>query len=132
MRLLLDSHYCLWLTLRRDRLRPAEFGVLVDPDNELAFASTSIWELQTKWERRFVSGERKGEASPLQILRGLRSVNIACVDLTAEIAASELRSPIQHGDPFDALLLTIAQETGLKLFTRDEKLRGHPLAYHAE
>ena len=37
---------------------------------------------------------------------------------------------MDHSDPFDELLLTVAQETSRKLLTRDEKLRGHPLAFH--
>jgi PIN domain nuclease of toxin-antitoxin system len=52
--------------------------------------------------------------------------------LDALDAATALSVPMQHNDPFDALLLTIAQETGRKLITRDEKLRGYPLAFHAQ
>jgi PIN domain nuclease of toxin-antitoxin system len=131
LRLLLDSHYCLWLTLRRDRLRVPEFDALIDPNNDLAFSSISIWELRIKWDRRYVSGERRLDASPNDVLDGLRAVRLAVVDLTAELAAAPLRTPIPHGDPFDALLLAIAQETDRKLFTRDERLRGHPQAFHA-
>ena len=132
MRLLLDSHYCLWLTLRRDRLRAPEFDALIDPDNDLAFSSISIWELRIKWDRRYVSGERKIDASPNDVLDGLRAVRLTVVDLTADLAATPLRSPIPHSDPFDELLLTIAQETDRRLLTRDKKLRGHPLAFHAD
>ena len=101
-------------------------------DNDLAFSSVSIWELRIKWDGRYISGERKIDASPNDVLDGLRAVTIAAVDLTPELAATPLQTPITHGDPFDALLLTIAQETGRKLLTRDEKLRGHPLAFHAD
>ena len=132
MRLLLDSHYCFWLAMKRDALRPAELGVIIDPENEIAFPSVAIWELQIKWEKRFVSGVRKGEANPEDVLDYLREVEIPSVDLTCELAVASLREPIIHRDPFDALLLTIAQETGRKLLTRDEKLRGYPLAYHAD
>lgn len=131
MRLLLDSHYCFWLALRHDRLTPGEFAMLIEPENDIAFPSVAIWELRIKWERRFMSGTRKGEANPQDVLDYLRNLELAAVDLTPEVAAASLATPISHGDPFDALLLTIAQETGRKLFTRDEKLRGHPLAFHA-
>ena len=105
---------------------------MIDPDHDLAFSSVSIWELRIKWDARFVSGERKGDANPTSILNGLRAVNIASIDLTPDLATCELKTPMAHNDPFDALLLTIAQETDRRLFTRDAKLRGHPLALHAD
>ena len=132
MKLLLDSHYCFWLAITRDRLNLSELAILIEPENDIAFPSAAIWELRIKWEKRFVSGARKGEADPTDVLNYLREIGMPAVDLTPEIAATPLRVAIPHKDPFDELLLTIAQETGRKLFTRDEKLRGHPLAFHAE
>ncbi len=132
MSLLLDSHYCFWLALKRDRLRPAERLIIDDPARNLAFASATIWELRIKWDKRYVSGERKGEANPVDVLDYLREIGMPTIDLTPELAAAKLHFAIAHSDPFDELLLTIAQETGRKLFTRDAKLRGHPLAFHAD
>ncbi|MFT4027648.1 MAG: PIN domain-containing protein [Novosphingobium sp.] len=130
--MLLDSHYCFWLALRRDRLTPREFAMLIEPENDIAFASVAIWELRIKWERRFMSGTRKGEANPQEVLDYLRDLEMPGIALTPEIAAAPLTAPIAHSDPFDALLLTIAQETDRKLLTRDRMLRGHPLAFHAD
>lgn len=132
MKLLLDSHFCFWLAIEQDRMRPAELAVVLEPDNEIAFTSIAIWELRIKWDRRFVSGERKGEANPSDVLDYLREIKLPAIDLTPELASASLHTPTVHADPFDTLLLTIAQETGRRLFTRDEKLRGHPMAFHAE
>ena len=130
MRLLLDSHFCFWLALRRDRLAPPELDVMLDPENEIAFASASIWELRIKWDKRFVSGDRKGEANPSDVLDYLREIEMPAIDLTPELVLASLQTPIAHNDPFDELLLTIAQESERKLLTRDAKLRGHPMSYH--
>jgi PIN domain nuclease of toxin-antitoxin system len=132
LKLLLDTHYCLWLTFRRDRLQVQELSAIIEPDNEIAFSSVSIWELQIKWESRYVSGERKGEVSPIDVLYGLRQIEFLEINLTSDLAAATLQQQLAHSDPFDSLLLTIAQETGRKLLTRDTRLRGHPLAYHAD
>jgi PIN domain nuclease of toxin-antitoxin system len=132
LKLLLDSHFCFWLAIQQDRMRPAELAVVLEPDNEIAFTSVAIWELRIKWDRRFVSGERKGEANPSDVLGYLREIKLPAIDLTSELAGASLHTPTAHADPFDALLLTIAQETGRRLFTRDEKLRGHPMAFHAD
>lgn len=131
MKLLLDSHYCFWLALRRDRLTTAELAIIFEPQNEIAFPSAAIWELRIKWNKRHVSGDRKGEANPSDVLVYLREIEMPSIDLTPEIASATLRFPIAHNDPFDELLVIIAQETARKLLTRDEKLRGHPLALHA-
>ena len=130
MKLLLDSHFCFWLALRRERLAEIELSVILEPENDLAFPSIAIWELRIKWEKRFVSGERKGEANPSDVLNYLRHLGLPAIDLSPEIAATELREPIGHSDPFDELMLVIAQETDRLLFTRDARLRGHPLAYY--
>jgi len=131
LRFLLDSHYCLWLAVDRTRLRTAEQKLLFDPVYTLAFSSVAIWELKIKWEARFVSGSRKGQADPGDVLDVLRALDLEEIDLTSNQAAAVLRNPVSHGDPFDAQLLIVAQETDRILLTRDEKLRGHPLAFHA-
>ncbi len=131
MRLLLDSHYCLWLAVDRTRLRTAEQKLLFDPVYTLAFSSVAIWELKIKWDPRFVSGSRKGQADPGDVLDVLRALDLEEIDLTSNQAAALLRNPVSHRDPFDAQLLIVAQETDRILLTRDEKLRGHPLAFHA-
>ena len=131
MRLLLDSHFAFWLALKRGSLKPSELAILADPANELFVSSVSIWELRIKWDKRFVSGARKGEASPADVLASLREMGVELVDLDGDLAVAALAKPIAHNDPFDELLLAIAQERGMKLFTRDSKLAGHPLALTA-
>jgi PIN domain nuclease of toxin-antitoxin system len=131
MRLLLDSHYVLWLALNRNALSTDEMAILIDPDNQLAVSSVSIWELRVKWETTFVSGERKGPANPVDVLDGIRSMGITVIELDPVHAATALQGGIKTKDPFDDMLLVQAQETGMKLFTRDGKLKDHPLAFFA-
>ena len=132
MRLLLDSHYAFWLTLKRSQLSSAEFSALTDSANQLFVSCVSIWELRIKWESRFVSGMRKGEANPTDVLQLVRWLEIPVVDLTPDHAAASLRYPMAHKDPFDEQLLIHAQELGLLLFTRDADLVGHPQTYTLE
>ena len=132
MRLLLDTHIALWVATERDSLSTGELGALIDPANELAVSAVSIWEMRIKWESRFRSGERKGPASPLGLLVALETLGMPIEPLDAVQAGTALNVPTLHSDPFDSLLLTIAQETGRKLLTRDEKLLGHPLAFHPD
>lgn len=129
---LLDTHVAIWLASNYSLLRPSELAVILDPDNEIVVSAVSIWEIGIKWSKQYRSGERKGPIDPREMLSALRATKVVFLPLTAEHASSELRTPLNHDDPFDILLLTIAQELNGRLLTRDEKLRGHPLAYHAD
>ncbi len=132
MRFLLDTHMVLWFATDREHLTPGEFAAILDADNDPSVSVVSIWELRIKWDRRFRSGIRKGPIDPESLLVALKEFGLPVLPLTAEQSAAALKTPLLHSDPFDDLLLTIAQETGRKLLTRDEKLCGHPLAFHAD
>ncbi len=132
MRLLLDTHVVFWLVAERHKLSANELALLVEPLNDLCVSAVSIWELRIKWNSFYSSGERKGPDDPAKFLEGARKLGLGVDPLLPEYGAATLQHPMDHSDPFDDLLLTIAQETGRKLMTRDKKLRGHPLAYHAD
>ena len=129
--ILLDTHLAVWLASDYALLRPAELAVILEPDNEIVVSTVSIWEIRIKWSKLFRSGERKGPIDPHDMLLALRETNVIVLPLTAEHASAELRVALVHGDPFDNLLLTIAQEMNGRLLTRDADLRRHPLAFHA-
>ncbi len=131
MKLLLDTHIALWLASNYARLQTGELAAIMEPDNDIAVSAVSIWELRIKWQTRYRSGDRKGPADPLDILAALKRMKIPVLALTAEHSATQLGHPIDHKDPFDDLLLTVAQETNRRLLTRDVDMVGHPLAYHA-
>ncbi len=132
MRFLLDTHIAYWLVAERENLSVSEYHLLVDPINELSISTVSVWELRIKWNTFYRSGDRKGPIDPLKVIASIHKLGLSIEPLIAEHAAASLHMPIPHCDPFDDLLLTIAQETGRKLFTRDRKLRDHPLAFLAE
>lgn len=129
MRLLLDSHFVVWLTTQRSRLTAAELAFLIDPETELHVSAVSIWEIRVKWNSYFVSGRRKGPCDPAQLLILVEQLDIETCPLMPNQAAAELAVPVAHKDPFDELLLVHAQELGMKLLTRDKKLLGHPQAF---
>jgi PIN domain nuclease of toxin-antitoxin system len=126
MRLLLDTHFAVWLAAQRDRLKQTELALLMNPDNELWVSSVSIWEIRLKWNSYFKSGSRKGPIDPSQLLALIEKLEIDLLPLLPSQAAATLISPTSHKDPFDELLLVHAQELGLKLLTRDRKLENHP------
>jgi PIN domain nuclease of toxin-antitoxin system len=126
MRLLLDTHFAVWLATQRDRLKQTELALLINPENELWVSSVSIWEIRLKWNSYFKSGSRKGPIDPSELLALIEKLEIDLLPLLPSQAAATLISPTAHKDPFDELLLVHAQELGLKLLTRDRRLLRHP------
>lgn len=94
-------------------------------------SSVSIWETRLKWQSWHAPGERKGIIAPDDLLGFVEAIGWTLLPLSAHHAAAILAQPLDHKDPFDELLLVQAQQDGLRLLTRDEKLLGHPLAWTA-
>lgn len=130
--ILLDTHIAVWLASNVSLLRAQELAVILEPENEVVVSAVSIWEMQIKWTKHFRSGARKGPIDPRDMLFALREMRIVVLPLIPEHASARLQVPLDHSDPFDSLLLAIAQEMNGQLLTRDADLRGHPLAYYAE
>ena len=128
MSLLLDTHYVFAIAGSPGRLSGTEINFLAAYQGRFVVSAVSLWEMRLKWDALHASGDRKGPLDPAQAMRILGGQNIDFLPLSAAHAATRLREPIPHGDPFDELLLVQAQMEGLKLLTRDGKLLGHPLA----
>ena len=110
------------------QLSGTERDFLAAYPDRFVVSAVSIWEMRLKWDALHASGDRKGPLDPAQAMRILGGQNIDFLPLSAAHAATRLREPLSHGDPFDELLFVQAQVEGLKLLTRDGKLLGHTLA----
>ena len=128
MRLLLDSHFILWITSDAEKLTGAEQAALRG-DVTLIVPAVGLWELNLKWQSLGKSGERRLDIAPANLLATIRDLGWEIAMLDPDSAVATLDSPILHKDPFDTLLLVQAQELGIQLLSRDEKLMGHPLVF---
>ena len=128
MKLLLDTHFVLWVATDAGRLRPAEVRFLDRPEMELIVSAVSIWELALKWDSFHVSGDRKGPADPRRVLNAWTDSMATLAPLLPDHAAATLDPELQHSDPFDRLMLLQAQQLNARLFTRDPELLAHPVA----
>lgn len=131
MKVLLDTHFIIWLATDPARLLPNELAILGSEDNLIIASAVSIWEIRLKWTSAYVSGKRKGVVDPIDALALANSAGMSLLMLDAETAATPLIVPLAHKDPFDELLLVHAQRTGARLLTRDRALLEHPLAYQS-
>ena len=129
MRLLLDTHFLVWMVILPTQLTRIERATLTAPEHELVVSPVSIWELRVKWNQRDRDGNRKGALDPDRALAYIAGNSIELAMLTGADTATSLAVPLAHRDPFDEMLLIHADRLGAKLFTRDRLLAGHPLAY---
>lgn len=117
---LLDTHVVHWLAAEPDRLS-RDAATAIEEADELAVADISWFELA--WLARH---ERILVTIPIaswlaHLANGVRTLPIA-----PAIAAAAVALPSSFtGDPADRLIYATAVEHGMRLVTKDEKLRSH-------
>lgn len=125
---MLDTHILVWMMRAPERLRPADYAAIDDAGSGLLVSVISIWEIRTKW----LADRRKGRLdevpSPEEAIAFANANDFAIVPLAADDCAVMLRTPLDHIDPFDEMLLVHAQQLGARLLTRNRKLSHHPLS----
>ncbi len=118
MRLLLDTHIWLWLTIDPGRLRKHTSAILKDQANELWLSPINTWEALTlHWKRRiFLSDQLRDWVAVAT--KGLKEAPV-----THEIMI-EARQFELHQDPADRILAATAKVLDLTLVTADTRLLG--------
>ena len=114
MRLLLDTQVALWWLTASPRLPKASRDLVAGSPCFLSVVS--LWEVDLKHRlgKLAVSAERFRDE--------MRSAGATILSLTDEHVLTRLELPQAHNDPFDRLLLGIAECEHLILLTADETL----------
>lgn len=132
MRVLLDTHYLIWLANDPSMLSRREQDVIGDERYRLLASTVSLWELRTKWNARDRNGNRKGVLSPQAAFDFVESFGLELAPVLADDCLYDLEPAMAHADPFDEMLLIHAGRLEARLLTRDRALANHPLAYRFE
>lgn len=127
MRVLLDTHFLVWLIEDETRISPAERALLGRNSTQSHVSSVSIWELRMKGASERRRGRPVFVPTPEIAIRFCNTNNITFVDMRADDPAIVLATEPAHHDPFDEMLLIHAQRLGARLLSRDRLLRDHPL-----
>ena len=128
MKILLDTHFLIWLATDAQKLSSAESRLLQAANSEILLSTVTIWELRVKAAAQL---RRGGLALPLLASDAITFARLNELAIMApEVGdyAVPLVPPLAHTDPFDEMLLVHAQQLGARLLTRDDKLTGHALA----
>ncbi|HEY4115582.1 MAG TPA: type II toxin-antitoxin system VapC family toxin [Rhizomicrobium sp.] len=117
MKLLLDTHVLIWWLDGSRKLGERALSHLTATDAELSASAVSWWEIGIKSALgRMTFDWHTGR----EILASNRIKPLLVTFAHAEAAAG---LPLHHGDPFDRMLVAQASHEGLRLLTRDKKLK---------
>ncbi len=118
MKLLLDTHVLLWAQGAPERLG-AQRAWIEDEDNTLLISAASTWELAIK----VGLGKIALPAAVLEfVVSRARRLGAELLPISHEHAASVVRLPEIHSDPFDRLLVAQSIAEGATLLTADAAL----------
>ncbi|MGH3116250.1 MAG: type II toxin-antitoxin system VapC family toxin, partial [Gaiellales bacterium] len=117
---LLDSHVVHWWSAEPERISAAATNALHEAD-ELAVAAISWFELA--W---LATHERIVLSIPVRSWLDQLAARVRTLPLTPAVADTAVSLPSTFpGDPADRLIYATAVEHGLRLITKDGKLRSH-------
>jgi PIN domain nuclease of toxin-antitoxin system len=124
LRLLLDTHIVLALIDGRVSATYPAFARALS-EEELTVSVVSLWEIAIK--------VRLGKLATRVLLPDLAGAldhqGVSVMELKVRHAVADVEPSPMTRDPFDRLLLAIAQVEGLKLVTADRVLADHPAAF---
>ncbi|HYW42225.1 MAG TPA: type II toxin-antitoxin system VapC family toxin [Bryobacteraceae bacterium] len=114
MRLLLDTQVALWWLTASPRLSKSSRELMVS--SPCAVSVVSIWEVDLK--------HRLGKLpiAPARFRDEMRSAGATVLSITDEHVLTRVKAAESHRDPFDRLLLSVAEAENLVLLTADTEL----------
>jgi PIN domain nuclease of toxin-antitoxin system len=117
LKLLLDSHVLLWWADGSPQLGAKARNFLATAGTEIFVSAASWWELSIKKAHGRL-------AADLSVLDGeLHKRLVKRLDMSFSHASAAATLPPHHGDPFDRMLVAQADIEGMKLLTRDKRLK---------
>ncbi|NGO51281.1 type II toxin-antitoxin system VapC family toxin [Allomesorhizobium camelthorni] len=120
MRVLLDTHTAIWAVSAADRL-PTRIVTQIKDAEERYISLCSVWEIAIK------SAPGRRSTAPMSVQDALFEFDSAGFELL-DIRLSHIMAfaglSMNHGDPFDRLILAQALSEPLHLITKDRKLAG--------
>jgi PIN domain nuclease of toxin-antitoxin system len=124
MKILLDTHFIIWISEGADRLSPSARAAIQDDRSEFHVSAASFWEISIKRAK----GKLASLIAPSLLAEAMERGGAHHLDVTQDHANAILKVPPPTSDPFDRLLLAQCQVEGMHLMTADASLTGHPLA----
>ena len=116
MRLLLDTHTCLWFLHGDAELSGTARRLIEDMDNQRLVSLASLWEISIKMSLgKLLAGREFNDLFPRQLTANAMDLLPIKVGHIARVASL----PLHHRDPFDRLLIAQSLEENLPILSAD-------------
>jgi PIN domain nuclease of toxin-antitoxin system len=118
--ILLDTHVWIWWASHSPKLSAAAEQAIAR-ETQIAVAAISCWEVAMLVERGRLKLDRD---VGLWVDQATALPKVVVLPLTPQIAVASVRLPPSfHGDPADRMIVATAQQHGISLVTRDERIQ---------
>lgn len=124
MRILIDTCLFLWLVEDNPRIPAGVRTEFRKPDNEPYLSVVSAWEISLKNQLGKLPLSRP---APEFVTHFRQAHGIESLPLAEEDVLQLPKLPLNHGDPFDRMLVCQAISQGLTIFTPDPLIRQYPV-----
>lgn len=122
MKLLLDTHVLIYLTVQSNGLSAQARTLIADQSNDLYLSLASLWEMQIKLQL----GKLNLQFPLPQIIADQQQVNgIQLLSINPQHIYHLSQLPLHHKDPFDRLLISQAITEGFSLLSNDTKFAAY-------
>lgn len=126
MRLLLDTHVVLAIIWRDLAKRYPQWGPMIEADpGRMVVSVASLWEIAIK-----TRAEKLIPQIPVaEIEAYLEGLGFVILPIMPRHVTTPAEPEPPTRDPFDRLLVAIAQTEGIRLVTADRALADHPVTF---
>ena len=124
-RYLLDTNILIMALDYGKRLTAAQNRLLTDPSSDLCVSAISVWEMAIKWRK----GKLMMTVAPPVCLPVIQALGVEVIPLTAAQAILDPNLGRDPKDPFDRMIVAVAEQLEIPFITTDRALLDHPLAW---
>ncbi|MCM1090810.1 MAG: type II toxin-antitoxin system VapC family toxin [Butyrivibrio sp.] len=119
MKLLIDTHYLLWMFMDTAKISGKVKTALTSADNEVYYSQASLWEISIKYSigKLFLNG-----ITPEELYTEIENSFLICKMLKNQDLISSYHLPREHKDPFDRMIIWQAIAGKMTLLSVDAKM----------
>ena len=118
MKVLLDTHFLIWLFTDTTKIESEIFEILKNPKNEIYYSQASIWEISIKYSLKKL--ELSG-GTPEKLYKEIMHSFLKCKFFDNNELSTFYKLPKEHKDPFDRIMVWQAINSQMYFLTRDGK-----------
>ena len=122
MKLLIDTHYLLWMFLDTDKIPDKVKIALTSDNNEIYYSQVSLWEISIKYSLGKLS---LNGITPEEFYEEVNRSFLVCKTLENQVLISSYHLPKVHKDPFDRIIIWQAIKGKIPLLSVDAKMAAY-------